>query len=102
MHIRTIAIILCCTLVLVFSSGCGLFSSGTSKSSRPGSDVALVSENPVSLHNYRTAREYAASGRYELAREHYLLAYASAEDATVKDMLAKELKAVDLMIRSLR
>lgn len=98
MHARTILIILCCTLILVLS-GCG---SSTSKSSRPGADVALVAENPVSLHNYRTAREYAASGRYELAREHYLLAYASAEDATVKEMLAKELKAVDLMIHSLR
>lgn len=82
--------------------GCGLFSSSADKSARPGSGVALIRESPVSLHNYRVAREYAVSGRYELAREHYLLAYASAEDAAVRDMLARELEAVDLMIRTLR
>ncbi|GHV53079.1 hypothetical protein FACS1894206_03060 [Deltaproteobacteria bacterium] len=66
-------------------------------------EVALVKQNPVSLHNFRIAREYAASGRLELAREHYLLAYAAAEDdALLQDMLRNELKTVDLQIRALR
>ncbi|CAK7047490.1 MAG: hypothetical protein DELT_00889 [Desulfovibrio sp.] len=101
MHTRAITILLSCVLAFAVT-GCGLFRSDTSNSARPGSEVALLTENPVSLHNYRTAREYASAGRYELAREHYLLAYAAADDVTVKDMLARELKSVDLMIRSLR
>ncbi|MDR3074292.1 MAG: hypothetical protein LBV01_06180 [Deltaproteobacteria bacterium] len=104
MHMRIIVIILSCA-ALVALSGCGLFqrSSPAAGDSRPGKDVALTAHNPVSLHNYRVAREYSVAGRYELAREHYLLAYAAAEgDAPLRDTLSKELKAVDSMIRALR
>lgn len=101
MHIRVLTILLGCSLIPALA-GCGLFSSGADKNPRPGSEVALLAENPVSLNNYRAAREYALAGRYELAREHYLLAYAAAADGPLKDMLERELEAADLMIRTLR
>ena len=105
MHARTITILLCGTALLGLS-GCGLFQSSSSPSagnSRPGAEVALTGHNPVSLRNYQTARAYSAEGRLELAREHYLLAYAAAEDdTTLRAMLEKELRAVDMMIKTLR
>ncbi|MDR1125457.1 MAG: hypothetical protein LBM64_05265 [Deltaproteobacteria bacterium] len=57
---------------------------------------------PDSLANYRLGREYAAAGRYELAREHYLLALAAANDRGMQDALVSELKSIDMMIKSLR
>ncbi len=69
----------------------------------PETDIATTEHNPVSIWNYRTAREYSAQGRLELAREHYLLAYAAAEgDVVMRDALQKELHSVDLMIKTLR
>lgn len=100
MRMRTFAILTGC-LCLLAASGC----SGSPKAgnSRPGAEIAMTRHNPLSLYNYTLGREYSASGRYELAREHYLIAYAAAQDdAVLQDMLQKELKAVDLMIHSLR
>lgn len=105
MHARIITILLCCTTLLALS-GCGLFRDSSPSSAgnmRPGADVALTAHNPVSLQNYSAARTYAAEGRLELAREHYLLAYAAAEDdLPLQTMLEKELKAVTMMLQTLR
>lgn len=105
MHARTITILLCCTALLALT-GCGLFRSSPSSSAgntRPGANVALTAHNPVSLQNYKAARAYASEGRLELAREHYLLAYAAAEDdASLRLTLEKELRAVDMMLKTLR
>ena len=101
MHARTITILLFCAALLAVP-GCGIFN-GTPDSSRPGADVALTTHNPVSIQNYRAARSYSAEGRYELAREHYLLAYAAAEDDPVlRTVLERELRAVDMMIKTMR
>ena len=105
MHTRIIPTFLCGAALLAIS-GCSVFKGLTSsaeESSHPNAAVALTGHNPVSLHNYKTARSYSMEGRLELAREHYLLAYAAAEDDLVlRDMLEKELKAVDMMIKTLR
>ena len=105
MHARIIAILLCGTALLVFS-GCGLFRDAPfpeAREAQPGAAVSLTGHNPVSLHNYKTARAYSLQGRFELAREHYLLAHAAAEgDFALQDMLEKELVAVDRMIKTLR
>lgn len=106
MRIRTMAIIPCCVMVFVLSGCGGIFqdsSPPTGGAPIAGADIALTQHNPVSLYNYRTAREYSAQGRYELAKEHFLLAYAAAgDDVILRDMLARELESVDLMIRTLR
>ena len=105
MHARIIAIFLCGTVLLVFS-GCGLLRENPfqkTEESQPGAGVALTGHNPVSLHNYKTARAYSLQGRFELAREHYLLAHAAAEgDLALQNVLEKELVAVDKMIKTLR
>ena len=104
MHARTITILLCAA-ALFGLSGCGLFrdSAPSEGTSRPGAAVVLTEHNPVSLQNYLAARAYSAEGRLELAREHYLLAYAAAEDdAVLRAALERELKAIDMMIKTLR
>lgn len=105
MHSRSIVILLSCMILLALS-GCSWlrgFSSPSAGNSRPGADVVLTGHTPVSLHNYRTARMYSAEGRLELAREHYLLAYAAAEnDNELRAVLERELRAVDMMIKTLR
>ena len=76
---------------------------GCGTSTPPVAGLAMIEHNPVALHNYTIAREYSATGRYELAREHFLLAYAAAgDDSPMQDALHRELKAVDLMIKTLR
>lgn len=101
MRAKTVTALLCTMLLAsaLLLSACGRGggqSSGTA-------DAVLINANPVCLQNFGAAREYSSAGRYELAREHYLLAYAAAGDnPTLRDALAKELDAVDLMIRSLR
>jgi len=104
MHARIITSLLCCTALFILS-GCGIFKGAdpSEATTRPDMDVALTSHNPVSLQNYRTARTYSAEGRFELAREHYLLAYAAAEgDAVLRVTLERELRAIDMMIKTLR
>lgn len=97
MYKNTILLLICLTVL----SGCA----GTpSANGRPRQATLITSEhNPVSLRLFASGREYSAAGRYTLAREQYLLAYAAAgDDPVLQDMLQQELKAVDLMIRTLR
>ena len=103
MRSRTITILFCCA-ALFAAAGCASEQSAPRNgNNRPGPEIVMTGHSPVSIENYRIAREYSATGRYELAREHFLLAYAAAEnDAAMRDMLARELKAIDLMIRTLR
>lgn len=99
MHLRTIAIILCCATAFALS-GCGTV---TDFFSFGDDEVVLAPHNAVSTHNYKIARIYCTEGRYELAKEHYLLAYAAAgDDIHLRDTLAKEIEAVDAMIKTLR
>ena len=82
-------------------AGCALFTSKNNDS--PEQTLATTEHNAISLLNYRTAREYSASGRFELAKEHYLLAYAAAgENAALRESLRQELHSVDLMIKTMR
>ncbi len=68
----------------------------------PSQDVAVSERPPQSLYNFKMGREYAAQGRYELAKEHYLMALASSGDAQTRDLVTHELHAVDLMIQTQR
>ena len=58
--------------------------------------------NEVCLQHYQLAQYYAVAGRYELAREYYLLALASAENQRLRGILASELDGVEKMIYSTR
>ena len=90
---------------LILISGCSSLRNSFSQAAdiKPDNDIAATQHNPVSLMNYKAAREFSAQGRYELAKEHYLLAYAAAEDdSALRDVLHNELTSIDLMIRTLR
>ncbi len=92
-------------LTLPGMTGCSsmknAFNSATG--TEPTPEMAATEHNPISIWNFRMAREYSAQGRYELAKEHYLLAYAAAgNDAMLRDALQQELHSIDLMIKTLR
>ena len=75
---------------------------GCSYTSHFSSSRAVVAPgSPNSLSHLLRGREYVAAERYELAREQYLMALA-ASDETNKETIARELHAVDLMIKSRR
>lgn len=76
-------------LLAVMLSGCG-------------GRVASVAESDETIHNWHKGREYQAAGRYELAREHYLLAMAAVRSEGAQQSLSRELATVDLMLRTLR
>lgn len=63
--------------------------------------TAVVQHDQNSLWNMQLGREYAASGRYELAKEHYLMALASSTTET-RPVILHELQAVDMMIQAQR
>ncbi len=54
------------------------------------------------VQNFTLARIYMSRGRFELAREHLLLALASARDENMREQLAFELEAVEKMIATRR
>jgi hypothetical protein len=47
-------------------------------------------------------KNYMAKGRYELAREHLLLALAASDNVETRNVIAHELNSVDLMIQTQR
>ena len=63
--------------------------------------TVVTPHSPASLQNLLLARQYGAEGRYELAREHYLLALSASDDRN-REGIAHELHATDMMIKTLR
>ena len=62
----------------------------------------VAPHNSHSLWNLQVGRDYAAQGRYELAREHLLMALVSNSDPHMRGLLVHELKSVDAMIQTQR
>ncbi|MDL2317295.1 hypothetical protein LJC59_09565 [Desulfovibrio sp. OttesenSCG-928-A18] len=92
--------ILCLGLCLGFSciwlSGCGV-------SKHFSSQRAAVAEHDANcLWNIQIARDYTAQGRYELAKEHYLMALGACNDVESRNLVTHELRSVDLMIKAQR
>jgi hypothetical protein len=56
----------------------------------------------VCQYNLYRGRAYAAQGRYELAREHLLLALAQSTDPLTRRVAGNELKSVEMSILTLR
>lgn len=96
-HIRRALCALVLTGLCLPLGACAWFSSGDTRT------VVTTNHNPVSLAYYKAGRTYSAQGRFELAREQYLLAYAAAEgDSSLRAALEQELQAADMMIRTIR
>ncbi len=84
-------------VLLPLSYGCG-----TVKSYVSDEKVAVVPYDTNCLWNLKLGRDYVSQGRYELAKEHYLMALASSDDAETRTLVSHELRAVDLMIKTQR
>lgn len=65
-------------------------------------NMAAVPYSPETLYNLDRARAFTADARYELAREHYLLALTANRNPDLRDQIAEELHSVDLMIKTMR
>jgi hypothetical protein len=97
-----------CVFAALTLPGCGIADSISSllENASPAetkSGVAqIVDYTPDSIAHYLLGRDYAASGRYELARAQYILALAAAGDREMQQSLMLELDSVNMMIKSLR
>ncbi len=62
-------------------------------------------EKPIpadTARNLSFAKKYRTEGRYELARQHYLLALATCNTTTLRDTIQRDLQTLELQIRTLR
>ena len=96
---RHVLTLLGLSVTLILGGGCSIPSS---EFAEERVSAIVVPHSPDSLRNYKAARDFAAAGRFELAREHYLLALAATTDPGLQNALALELDSIDLMIKSLR
>ena len=77
---------------------------------QPGHTQAAGARAPIdkradtqaTIHNWKLARDYERQMRYELARQHYLLALASCRSEATQTQLRRELESIDLQIRTMR
>lgn len=94
-----------CTAAVLFAvillSGCSTPAEAPAPPPPPPAQV-VVDYDAQALTSYRQARQFVAEGRYELAREQYLIALAIARNDYMRERLMHELKAADLMLRSSR
>ena len=66
------------------------------------SQVAVTAEADETIDTWMAARRYQAEGRYELAKQYYSLALASARTQSALDQLQRELFSVNLQIQTMR
>lgn len=59
-------------------------------------------DTAATTKHWNTARGYQREQRFELARQHYLLALATCRTEETRDRLQRELQIVDLQLRSMR
>ncbi|MEG2005092.1 MAG: hypothetical protein RR014_03555 [Bilophila sp.] len=64
--------------------------------------IAVIPESGETITNWSLARDYQAQGRYELARQHFLLALASSRTTDSQTTLQREMDALDRMIQAMR
>ncbi|MDR1241840.1 MAG: hypothetical protein LBM00_03510 [Deltaproteobacteria bacterium] len=104
-NIRLTALPLLAVLAL---AGCGILDGIGSLAESPDAvvrktgPITIVNATPDSITHYLLGRDYAASGRYELAREEYLLALAASNNPEMQQSLTLELDSINMMIKSLR
>lgn len=64
--------------------------------------ATVTAEGAETIDNWTAARRYQAEGRYELAKQYYSPALASARTQSALEQLKRELFTVDLQIRTMR
>ncbi len=84
------------------SSDIGTYASaGSAVSSFKNSDKAL-GDSSIADAYWKKARTYRDEGRFELARQQYLLALSSCYTEEAKIRVQRELQSVELLIRTMR
>lgn len=84
------------------SSDIGAYTStGSAGSSFKNPDRAL-GDAPVADAYWKKALTYRDEGRFELARQQYLLALSSCHTEEAKTRVQRELQSVELLIRTMR
>ena len=68
----------------------------------PSAEFDRLRDTKGTEHNWKLARDYERQMRYELARQHYLLALASCRKEATQTQLRRELESIDLQIRTMR
>lgn len=63
---------------------------------------AVPTDSAETTRLWNTARKYKGQMRYEMARQHYLLALATCRSDETVQRIQRELQIVELQIRSLR
>lgn len=83
-------------IVCLFLSACG--------SEKPywGDEAAITPYDANCLRQIQLGRDYVAHGRYELAKEYFLVALASSRDPETRNIIAHELNSVEMMIKTQR
>lgn len=60
--------------------------------------AAIAPYDSDCLWHMQQGRDYAAQGRYELAKEHYVMALASGPDPQVRRTITEKLDSIEKMI----
>ena len=87
-----------CALLCAFA----LAQPGHMQAACPNAEFDRPADTRTTEHNWKLARSYERQMRYELARQHYLLALASCRSESVQAQLRRELESIDLQIRTMR
>ena len=96
-------IVLCLTAALMLSGCSSAMLAGKKEPARPVQKKVVASPYSAnSMQNLYIGRQYVAEQRYELAREHFLLALASAENENMREQLVTEITSVTRLLETLR
>jgi hypothetical protein len=68
----------------------------------PEPTVLAAPYHEHALYNFRLGRTYMAEGRYELAKERYLLALSVSRNEELRERLAAELDGVEKLLKTQR
>ena len=91
------------SILALILTGCGVFQQQAAAPPPPEPQAVVAAPyHENALYNFHLGRSYMAQGRYELARERYLLALACSHDDDLRLRAAQELEAAQRQIESLR
>ena len=90
------ACILCCAFAFAQPDHVQAGSTSASRS------FDRLTDTKATQHHWKLARDYERQMRFELARQHYLLALASCRSEPTQAQLRRELESIDLQIRTMR
>ncbi|THB71833.1 MAG: hypothetical protein D6E12_00555 [Desulfovibrio sp.] len=90
-------------LALLASAGLAGCSAGVQYTGgNQDAEIAGAPYHEHAMQNLLLGRRYMAQGRYELARERFLIGLAAAQNPEMKRILAQEVQGCDMMVQSQR